>query len=159
MKTEEENYRRFYPDLIANGGVLNWVRRFMAQTPTVEVNGWGQNYAYIQCAGRSTQLSFLVFERRFTFDFWEEGKVLANGQHTDFVAVVQTIKVWVTGNKSAEEFERETGFVKAWSNHPKSNPKPGAYLISGDKLNKVRYGDPDNWLEVFQRHGNNLDEV
>jgi len=137
MKSEEENYRRLYPDLVANGGVLNWSRKLMAPTPTVEVNGWGQNYAHIQCGCRSAQLSFRVLERQFTFDFWEERKVLADGEHTDFETVVQVIKAWVTTTRSADDFEQEAGFIKARSNHPKSNPKPGVYLISEEKLKKI----------------------
>ena len=137
MSTEEENYRNLYPDLAANGGVLDWSRKLLAQTPVVAVNGWNRNYTHFQCSARSAQLFIGMFERKFSFDFWEEGKILANGDHTDFERTVQIIKEWVTGSKSAEAFEQEIGFVKARSNHPKTIPRSGAYLASGKTLKKI----------------------
>jgi hypothetical protein len=137
MSTDEEQYRRLYPDLAANGGILNWARNLLAQNPAIAVNGWGPNYAHIQSGTRSGQIYRGAEERRFSFDLWEEGKVLADGEHTNFQRVVQTIKDWVASTNSAEDFEREAGFVKARINHPRPNVKPGAYLVSGSTLKKI----------------------
>ena len=132
-----EEYRRLYPDLLEKGGIVNAVKILLAQSPTVAVNGWGSNYAHIQCEKRSGQISIRAEERQFRFDLWQEGTVLADGEHTDFERVVQIIKDWVTSTKNAEDFERETGLVKARANHPKPTAKPGAYLANGNSLEKI----------------------
>ncbi len=87
------NSRNLYPDLAANGGVLDWARKLLAQTPVVAVNGWSPNYAHFQCGARSAQLFIRMFERKFSFDFWEEGIILANGERMDFEKTVQIIRI------------------------------------------------------------------
>ena len=140
MNINDHNYQRLYPDLIANGGVLNWATELMVQDSGVAVSGWGPNYAHIQHRERSAQVFVHLQERQFTFDLWSTGKVFANGEHSDFELVIQVIRDWVTTEKTAEQIEQQTGFVKARSSHPRSTAKPGAHLIVGDTLEKIDNG-------------------
>lgn len=140
MDTNKEAHLKFYPDVVANGGMLDWARKLLAQNTEIILAGFGtgMNYAHFSLESRSGQIFLAAEEREFSFDLWEDRKVLADGRHENFKNVVNVIELWVKNLKSAEELEAEFKFVEARSNHPKAKVKPGAYLVtSTGRLKKI----------------------
>jgi hypothetical protein len=115
------NTEKFYPDVVAHGGLANAVgaalREIGSPLPATELDKAVRFVAYarVESGKRLSQIYMAAQERLFMFDFWSRGVDLAKGKTKDLIEMARAIDKWIGSNCTAAELANAFLFVEASS--------------------------------------------
>jgi Family of unknown function (DUF6193) len=113
MSTSDKT-QHLYPDLIAAGGLDAALSASLLEVGSAltasRLNGNIRFVAYsrVNRGNRSSQVYLAANERLFTFDFWSEGVLVANGKTPDIIETARAIDAWVANDCSLEKLSAFT---------------------------------------------------